>query len=628
MNRRRIAVVTAVATAAALLPAAGSVAVAADSGSKILLRGSGAIIGGSDGGHLRRLGDAPDATAVTLSLAAPLPDQSQVQALVDAGTVLTPAEYTKRFGASQSSVDRISKWAKQQGFTVTYVSRDSGQVFVKGTVGKVNRSMHLRMQRARLGTVTGLAPNADPTVSRSSGITAVGGLSTLGRKQPLSVKSPQRVSLARKAAPNANGATDGSTDCSTYWGEHLYPKVKKYSVMSNGMCGYIPQELQGMYGAGSVAAQQPTLGLLLWGNDSNVLARTNEYMKEVGFPPLNAANYKVFLSGKTPPADCPDDGAEQTLDVQSTHAIAPSATIHYYDAGTCYDTGLTATLQKMVTAHQVSTISMSFGASSDAGMTAADKALWDRPLLQAAATGITTFAASGDSGNNSTVPENKGAKGVGYPASSSYTTAVGGTSVGLSQTGTQAVAAGWERRVFYQPNTNADTFTELTFNPKYLPIYGAGGGQSAVSTQPSWQKGKVGAYTRRAVPDVAALADPTTPYIVRMTDPDTGQGVYYAFGGTSLASPIVAALSGLAKRKNGVAIGLGAPYFYKLAGTSAIKDINYAGRAGLFFPGQVAGTGTVVGLDAEPEDLVTTAGWDNVTGVGSPNGISFINAFK
>lgn len=647
MKRRRIATVTLVATTAAMLPAAASIAADTGGGSSVLV-GSGRVITGPEQSKLLRQGDAPDATAMSLSLLVPLPNQAQAQALAAKGVVLSPAEYTRRFGASQASVDKASAWAKANGYRVTYVSRDSGQVFVTGTVAKVNKSLSVRIQRATLDAVSGLAPNTDPTIAKSSGVIAVAGLSTLSKKEPLNTRglnstrpATSAPKSALKVAPKANGATDGSSNCADYWGDHLYPKAKKYGVMSNALCGYVPQDLQKIYGSAGVAAQKPTLGILLWGNDTSILTQTNAYMKDAGFQQLAAANYKVFSSGQKVPADCDPTGVnvEQALDVQSTHAIAPNATIHYYDAGSCLDAPLTATLQKMVTAHQVSTISMSFGTGSDRGETAASKAAWDRPLLQASLTGISTFASSGDQGNNTTLPISdtavQGYAGVGLPASSNYTTAVGGTAIGLTSKGVQTVAAGWENRYFSQANTNAATFKDVTFTANFLPVSGAGGGQSASYAQPSWQKGKVGSYTNRAVPDVSALADPATGYTIRFVDMKNGnKPVYSSFGGTSLASPIVAAMVGLAKQKNNSKIGLAAPVFYKLAGTTAIKDINYANKSGVFYnahndAGQVVpNQGFVGGLDAKPENLVSGANWDNVTGVGTPSGAAFFAAFK
>ncbi|KYH45043.1 S8 family serine peptidase [Branchiibius sp. NY16-3462-2] len=648
MNRRRIATVTLVATTAAMLPAAASIAADTGGGSSVLV-GSGRVITGPGQSPVLRQGDAAAGTSMSLSLLVPLPNQAEAQSLAAKGVVLSPAEYTRRFGASQAAVDKAAAWAKANGYRVTYVSRDAGQVFVTSTVGTVNKSLSVRIERAKLGAVSGLAPNTDPTIAKSSGVIAVAGLSTLAKKEPLNARglnatrSALRTSKASaKVTPSANGATDGSANCAYYWGDHLYPKAKKYGVMSNAICGYIPQDLQKIYGSAPVSAQKPTLGILLWGNDKSILAQTNAYMKDAGFPQLAAANYKVFSAGKKIPVECDPLGVnvEQALDVQSTHAIAPNATIHYYDAGSCEDAPLTATLQKMVTAHQVTTISMSFGTGSDRGETAATKAAWDRPMLQASLTGISTFASSGDSGNNTTLPisETKvqGYAGVGLPASSNYTTAVGGTAIGLTAKGVQTVAAGWENRFFRQPKTSTTTgITDLTFTAKFLPVKGAGGGQSASYAQPSWQKGKVGSYTRRAVPDVSALADPGTGYTIRFLDMNNGnQPVYASVGGTSLASPIVAAMVGLAKKKNNSKVGLAAPIFYKLAGTSAIKDINYPGKSGVFYnahnaAGQVVpNQGYVVGLDAKPENLVSGPRWDNVTGVGTPNGAAFFSAFK
>lgn len=650
MKRRRIAAITAVATSAAMLPAAASLTAAADTaGGRSVLVGSGRVFTGPGQAMVVRRGDAPAATAMSLSLLVPLPDQAGAQALAAKGVVLSPAEYTRRFGATQASVDKATAWAKANGYRVTYVSRDSGQVFVTGTVAKVNKSLSVRIQRAKLGVVTGLAPNGDPTIARSSGVIAVAGLSTLARKQPLNDRglNTTRSTLggaatSQKVSPKANGASDGSTACSTTWGQHLYPKAKKYTVMSNALCGYYPRALQTIYGSASVAAQKPVLGILLWGNDKTTLTRTNEYMAKAKFPLLTDANYKVFSANKKVPAECNPTGVnvEQALDVQSTHSIAPNATIHYYDAGSCEDAPLTATLQKMVTAHQVSTISMSFGTGSDVGETAASKAAWDRPMLQASLTGISTFASSGDTGNNSTAPTGsdtvQGYAGIGLPASSNYTTAVGGTAIGLNSAGAQTVAAGWENRFFLQKNTaTVKGIEDVTFTDDFLPVWGSGGGQSASYAQPTWQKGKVGSYKRRAVPDVSALGDPATGFTVHFTDmTNKNKPAYLSTGGTSLASPIVAALVGLAKKKNNSKVGLAAPIFYKLAGTAAIKDINYPGKAGVFYNAHndagavVPNVGFVVGLDAKPENLVSAPHWDNVTGVGTPNGAAFFAAFK
>ena len=74
-------------------------------------------------------------------------------------------------------------------------------------------------------------------------------------------------------------------------------------------------------------------------------------------------------------------------------------------------------------------------------------------------------------------------------------------------------------------------------------------------------------------------------------------------------------------------LGDAAPLFYKLAGTSALVDVNAKGKAGVFYESKRLG-GVVVGFDDKPQSLVTAKGWDNVTGVGTPNPKTFIASFK
>lgn len=40
------------------------------------------------------------------------------------------------------------------------------------------------------------------------------------------------------------------------------------------------------------------------------------------------------------------------------------------------------------------------------------------------------------------------------------------------------------------------------------------------------------------------------------------------------------------------------------------------------------GQGRVIGFDTHHQTLVAQAGWDNVTGVGTPGGVAFIEALK
>ena len=177
---------------------------------------------------------------------------------------------------------------------------------------------------------------------------------------------------------------------------------------------------------------------------------TNSYMTaQAGYPTLK--KYTKTVAKRTIPTSNTrlrrrSPRSSRTWMCSPRTPSLPTRRSHYYGAGSCYDNDLTKQLQLMVDQHKVSTISMSFGSPSDAGMTAATKAAWDRPLRQAALTGISAFASTGDS-RRQLLPH-QGKPTVGYPASNAYLTAVGGTTVGMRKDGSFATVTGWETRFF------------------------------------------------------------------------------------------------------------------------------------------------------------------------------------
>ena len=630
MKRRNLAALTAAATAVAVIPAAGALAASAGNDGRTVLPNSGVV-------HAKGLsmkGAAVGSQRMHFAFQLPMRNQDLAKYLADKGVVLSPAQYRAYFALSKAQMKKVSAWATSQGFTVTQTSRSSGQVMVSGNVSHVNKAFKVHMHRATLKGASGLTVDRAPSVPVRLGLAGVAGLNSVHH---VTTDHDSQKGLVKVAEASTQGrmhtgglrqhvtplaGTDGSMDCAKYWGAHLYPKSKKYKNESNILCGYTPQDLQKMYGSKAYAGTKAKLGILLWDNNKNELSQTNTYMKKAGFATLPKANYSVRTDPYTNKKECAGAQGEQDLDVQSTHAIAPGASIRYYGAASCYDNDLTSMLQKAVDEHKVTTISMSFGTSTDAGLTKADKNAWDRPLLQAHLTGISVFASTGDSGDNSRDSDD-GKKHIGYPATSYWLTAVGGTSVGMKKDGSMGALAGWEDGFYAQASSTSTTFPDVTSKE---PVYGAGGGISETWTIPAWQKGHVNGYSSkmRVVPDIAAVADPFTGYTI-YTEDDGLQ--YEPYGGTSLASPVTAALVGLGKTANKYKVGNVAPKLYKLAGTSAIKDVNAPNKAGVYYPfGD--GTGLVVGFDTHHQSLVSAAGWDNVTGVGTPNGAAFIKAMK
>lgn len=567
---------------------------------------------------------------------------------------------------------KVVVYAKANGMTVDQVDAAGSSVMVHTTVAHVNHAFGVTVRHASTDGSSGLAAVGTPVVPASVGLSGVAGLSTVRKAHVDNVQKPSLAgSPVKKAAPKSKiwggkpstaktlGASDGSAGCSTYWGQHLQPTAAVYKNESNVLCnGYLPQDLVKIQGVAAAQKSAPAIGLLLWGNSPTMLADTNSYMKSVGYPALKKytaypAATNAQIQARTPGCD-PYNAGEQSIDVQSSHAVSPNSPIYYYGAASCSTADLTAELSKMVNEHKVSTISMSFGTAYDVGQPAAETAAWNRPLVQAGLTGISTFASTGDSGDNSDAGNNNLGNGkpdnkphVGFPASSAYVTAVGGTSVGLSKTGAIVADVGWENAYYQQKSltSTAKTRIDFTLDGGDGTVDGAGGGVSAVSKIQSWQKGKITtSSTMRAVPDVAGLANYYTGYTTRATyytedvngNPTSGGSVDdQKYGGTSLASPIVAATVALAKAYNKVTIGNAAPRLYALLGSTALRDINGTNTAALFVPSTKYPRGVVISLDGHPinslgrqETLVTAKGWDNVTGVGEFNGMNFIKAFK
>jgi subtilase family serine protease len=201
-------------------------------------------------------------------------------------------------------------------------------------------------------------------------------------------------------------------------------------------------------------------------------------------------------------------------------------------------------------------------------------------------------------------------------------TAVGGTSLGIAADGSRAVETGWGTS-----NYNCDRQTLVCTRTGWL--YGAGGGVSHVFAEPSYQSQAGLNLSGRGVPDVAAVGDPQTGYLVGQTQtfPDGAYYDEYRIGGTSLASPLYAGIVALSQQQAGQSFGFANPLLY--ANAAKFYDVTSVKTA-------VARRNYVNGVDATAgtADVLrtfddysgsptqhTSPGWDDVTGLGTPNGL-------
>jgi subtilase family serine protease len=173
---------------------------------------------------------------------------------------------------------------------------------------------------------------------------------------------------------------------------------------------------------------------------------------------------------------------------------------------------------------------------------------------------------------------------------------------------------------------------------------GSGGGTSRRWAQPWYQKTVVprtlstkwSRQPARVVPDVAALGDPNTGFLFGLTQ-KFSDGTYfdvYRIGGTSLSSPLFAGVMALADQVARHPHGFANPALYRQYRTAAFRDIKPGPKRGVvrnnFANDENAADGitTSVRTFDLPLSIRTAAGYDDVTGLGVPNGAAFLNALR
>jgi subtilase family serine protease len=524
----------------------------------------------------------------------------------------------------------IEDWLTANGLTPGDLRESAGILPVTGTVAAAEAAFDTTFGSFAAYGLTATAPDrALSTPAELTGITGLSGLvdSDALRASSATSSAVTRPATAAPAAVATAAASVDTTDCATFWGENLssqWPDSVDVEHRSNSLCGYEPAQLRAMHdlpdeytGAGA------TIAIVAAYDDPSVEANTNTYFEATGGQTFRAGQYVSHAPTNPDETRCGGSASwteEQHLDVQAVHAMAPDADIIYWGSDDCSTTSMFTRILDAVETGDPDVISLSFGAT-EALDTDDDRSLLNRVLVEAAARNVSVFASTGNDGDYSDYGDHNDGADVTSPASSPYITAVGGTSVGLDADDNLVVEAGWE------------TQTRFARNGGIIPpgfAFGSGGGESVVYDRPTWQvdalQGQPGAG--RLLPDVASLGDPNTGFSVY--GPRQGMTQYTTHGGTSLATPMVAAMVAIAKAATGVEVGLATPYLYALAGTDAIRDVVPA-SAGTFSPNGPSRDAiwpeTLYLWDTKPQSLQSAPGWDNVTGLGVPVGSSFINNF-
>ena len=300
---------------------------------------------------------------------------------------------------------------------------------------------------------------------------------------------------------------------------------------------------------------------------------------------------------------------EATIDVDYSHAIAPGANIVLLETPNENPGTLANAVKYAVSHHLGNIISQSFGFPEQYLGASAIKA-WDSIYRQAAAAHITVLASTGDEGaagvdfSNETYYNNAV---VDWPSSDPYVTALGGTSLNLSQNGTRiSPDVVWN-------DTSSTAVNNFLYGDDGPNPNATGGGKSAVFSRPSYQNGvKSVTGGSRGVPDIAmsGACDGTVQVYASFEGFETWEPVC----GTSEAAPLFAGIVALADQEAGHSLGFINPAIYKLYAEHAKGIVPVtSGNNTVDFQGG----GTVRGYSARN-------GYSLVAGVGTVNGLLFV----
>jgi len=470
----------------------------------------------------------------------------------------------------------------------------------------------------------------------------------------------------------------GAFPIGTYKGNHL----NLQSLTSAG-CGYTPPMIQQAYGLKALYAEGydgtgQTIGIIDWCGSLTIQQDANAFSKKFGLPALKASNFAITYIPTVSTCQATDQ-VEINLDVEWAHAIAPGANINLIVPPSASFADVDEAEFTAVQYGLASVISGSYGAIESFVSTSV---LETENLINeiAAVQGISANFATGDTGDFTIdgIPQT-----VLAPADTPWATAVGGVTLALNSDNSIAWQAGW--------GNNETLLAEEgeVFDP---PLFfgfngGSGGGMSNCVyydsnfnclggfPKPAFQKHLPGKY--RQLPDIAWLADPFTGAVIGISIPgQVPELVWQVWGGTSLATPMFSGLWAIANQEAGAPLGLAAQYLYSLP-AGAVTDIvpvtspnNVTGTiqesasvkvpysasqllgdsaAGKFISAlwdypAFESTALVIsfGTDCstegpadfygtlcnDPAALKTKSGWDNVTGVGAPNGQAFADSFR
>jgi hypothetical protein len=512
---------------------------------------------------------------------------------------LPEQELGKTYGLSHQDINSISTWLRSHGFSVNTVYPNQLVIDFSGTAGQIREAFHTEIHQLDVNGKKHIANMTDPQIPAALELAVIGVVS-------LSDFMPHPM-----YQPHSNLTAGGGNffvapaDLAT-----IYNLKPLFSASVSGLGQTIVLvEDSDVYSSGDWTTFRSVFGLSGYSGGSFTTTHPA--------PPSGINNC-------TDPHTNGADG-EAILDAEWATAAAPDAAIHMI---TCADTttfGGFIALQNLLSAgNPPAIISISYG-ESETETGAAAEAFINTLYQEAVAAGVSVFVSSGD---QAAAVSDRGANvathgiNVNGWGSTVYNVAVGGTDFSDTFSGTTGVywsntnSPTWGSALSYIPEIpwndscaslliaefegysatyGTSGFCNSATGSGFLNVVGGSGGPSACATgatakgspgvvsgtckgyaKPSWQVVfEVPADGVRDLPDVSLFAANGVwghSYVFCNTDPSGGgpcptsdPASWSLAGGTSFASPIMAAIQSLINQATHQRWGNPDPTYYSLA---------------------------------------------------------------
>lgn len=506
---------------------------------------------------------------------------------------LAPAKIATRYGASVSTVRTVRTYLKSHGVSGQL---DSSRAFmrVSGTVSQLESAFNVTIMQGAFPSenFTLFAPMTDPVLPAKiaklvpqrlwayfAQISAGPGSSVPARRSQQDPAVRLAQTSGRRARSQSNPPTNQGTFVGTCPAVESSPLASYTMSVQQGIAAYKIDRLQ-RGKRGDVRPRQPLIGVLALGEgftDANVKAAA----ACVG---TKAPVQRYRTDGMTGPLL---EGLEGELDVQLvTAAIKGISRVPVFEALPSPLATFLGPFAALSSPQRPTVLTNSY-LVCEPEIDRQVRALADSAYARLALAGTSAFSAAGDSGSSGCVNQDTGAGptmlAVGYPASSPFTTGVGGTRLTLTK--------------------NNSIASEVVWNDSPWGTTAAGnGGTSRLYPRPWWQPKSVTKSKMLTVPDLSAHASTYPGFPVVGVTPGLFATPVY---GTSAAAPLTAsgfALLNARELSNGrPPLGFVNPWLYQQR-YAVVRDIKVGNNALL-----------------NPACCVAKKGYDEASGMGSPN---------